>query len=335
MSEVALGALFALFAVTVYVIVDLECPRLRLFKISAAAAACGIAACSTTPTLTPQRILPSTVEVPAGHFRMGDAQGNGSPDELPVHDVAIRAFRMGRHEVTIGEFRRFVRATHHVTDAERNLEHDGCVGRKAPDGAKWEEGRGWIPGLSWQSPGYPVTENHPVACVSWNDVQAYLGWLNQSSGRRYRLPSEAEWEYAARAGSMTLYPWGDDPDAGCAQANGRDLTPWPDGGVWDSRMNCNDGHFAPAPVGSYAANRFGLQEMIGNVSELTQDCRHESYAGAPADGVAWTASSNCSSRVVRGGTFVYGPPGLRSANRTWSEPTYRVWYQGFRVVEER
>ena len=284
------------------------------------------------PASTPA--LPQTVAIPAGAFRMGDGDGNGASDERPVHEVKVRGFALGRHEVTIGEFRRFVAATGHVTDAERNIGHEGCVGRQAPDGAKWEEGRGWIPGLTWQAPGYPVAEHHPVACVSWNDVQAYLAWLSRSTGRRFRLPSEAEWEYAARAGSTTVYPWGDDPDKGCAQANGRDRTPWPDGGAWDSRLECNDGHFSPAPVGSYAANRFGLYEMIGNLSEWVQDCRHDDYVGAPADGSAWV-DGDCRFRLVRGGTFVYGPPGLRSANRTWNEPSYRVWYQGFRVVEDR
>ncbi len=278
--------------------------------------------------------LPVLVQVPAGSFRMGNGAGGGSADELPVHTVTLRAFALGRHEVTIGEFRRFVDATGHVTDAELNTGHAGCVGRRARDGAPWEEGRGWIAGLTWQAPGYPVTDEHPVACVSWNDVRAYLDWLNRSTGRRFRLPSEAEWEYAARAGSSAVYPWGDDPDAGCAQANGRDLTPWPDGGAWDSRMNCNDGHFSPAPVGRYAANAFGLTEMIGNLSEWTQDCRHDSYVGAPTDGSAWLAG-DCRERVGRGGTFVYGAAGLRSANRVANEPAYRVWYQGFRVAEDR
>lgn len=294
----------------------------------------GAVACTTAPRYSSARLLPQMLDIPAGQFRMGDGAGRGQADELPVHDVTIRAFRLGQHEVTIGEFRRFVTATNYLTDAERNLDHEGCYGRRAPDGSKWDVGRGWIAGTSWQAPGYPVTENHPVACVSFNDVQAYLDWLSRETGTRYRLPSEAEWEYAARAGTTTTYPWGDDPDAGCTRANGRDLTPWPDGGAWDQRMNCRDGHFSPAPVGTYAANAFGLHEMIGNVSEWVQDCRHDSYAGAPADGSAWT-DGDCNARLVRGGTFVYGPPGLRSANRTWSEPGYRVWYQGFRVVEER
>jgi formylglycine-generating enzyme required for sulfatase activity len=284
---------------------------------------------------TPAAVAPPTVTIPAGTFRMGDLSGNGSADERPVHEVRLRGFALGRHEVSIGEFRRFVVATGYRTDAERNVGHEGCYGRRARDGAPWEEGRGWIAGLTWQAPGYPVSEQHPVACVSWNDVQAYLDWLRRSTGRRFRLPSEAEWEYAARAGSQAVYPWGDDPDAGCTEANGRDLTPWPDGGAWEARLECHDGHFSPAPVGSYAANRFGLHEMIGNLSEWVQDCRHDSYDGAPADGSAWEQGGDCSSRLVRGGTFVYGPPGLRSANRTWSEPTYRVWYQGFRVVEDR
>jgi formylglycine-generating enzyme required for sulfatase activity len=278
---------------------------------------------------------PELVTVPAGRFRMGDLAGDGAKDERPVHEVAVRAFALGRHEVTIGEFRRFVVATGYLTDAERNAGHAGCYGRQAPAGASWETGRGWVRGLSWQAPGYPVSERHPVACVSWNDVQAYLDWLSRSTGRRYRLPTEAEWEYAARAGSQAAYPWGDDPDAGCPQANGRDLTPWPDGGAWDQRMNCDDGHFSPAPVGSYAPNRFGLHEMIGNLSEWVEDCRHDDYTGAPADGSAWRDGGDCGFRLVRGGTFVYGPTGLRTANRVWNEPSYRVWYQGFRVVEAR
>lgn len=300
----------------------------------AALAVLGLAACAAVPGPEATVLRPPTVTVPGGTFRMGDGAGNGQKDERPVHEVRVATFRMGRHEVTLGEFRRFVAATGYRTDAERGVGHEGCYGRRAPDGAPWDTGRGWITGLTWQSPGYPVTERHPVACVSWNDAQAYVEWLSRSSGHRFRLPSEAEWEYAARAGSTTTYPWGEDANAGCRQANGRDLTPWPDGGHWDERMACDDGHFAPAPVGSYAANRHGLTEMIGNLSEWVQDCRHDDYVGAPADGSAWI-DGDCSQHLVRGGTFVYGPPGLRVANRVWNEPWYRVWYQGFRVVEER
>ncbi len=295
---------------------------------------CAAASGCVAPPRAATSTLPQMITLPAGLFRMGDIGGGGQSDERPVHEVRIRSFRLGRHEVTIGEFRRFVTATSFLTDAERSTGHDGCVGRQARDGAPWEEGRGWIHGLTWRSPGYPVTDQHPVACVSWNDVQSYLVWLNRNTGRHFRLPTEAEWEYAARARSQTIYPWGSSPDEGCKEANGRDLTPWPDGGAWDTRMNCNDGQFWPAPVGSYAANRFGLTEMIGNLSEWTQDCQHDSYVAAPADGSAWL-NGDCSARVVRGGTFVYGPAGLRSANRVWNEPTYRVWYQGFRVAEDK
>ena len=259
-----------------------------VLQLLAVASATLFASCTTPVDRTPRLTShPDVVTIPAGDFTMGDLAGNGQADERPAHTVTVGVFALGRHEVSIGEFRKFAIATGYRTDAELNTGHEGCYGRRAPAGSSWDTGRGWIPGLNWQSPGYPVTDQHPVACVSWND----------------------------------------------AQATGRDLTPWPDGGTWDQRMNCNDGHFAPAPVGSYAANRFGPTEMIGNLSEWTDDCWHDDYVDAPTDDSAWQNGGDCGRRVVRGGTFVYGPAGLRSANRVGNEPTYRVWYQGFRVVK--
>jgi formylglycine-generating enzyme required for sulfatase activity len=267
------------------------------------------------------------VSLPAGRFQMGDGDGVGQADERPVHEVSVPAFRLSRFELTIGQFRRFVNATAYRTDSERNIAHDGCHARNFSGEVVW------MSGTSWRTQSYPTTEQYPVACVSWIDAQAFVEWLNRLTHRHFRLPTEAEWEYAARAGSTSRYPWGSNADEGCRHANGRDLTPMPNGKLWDQRMECSDGHYYPAPVGSYQANAFGLQEMIGNVSEWIQDCRNDSYDAAPSDGSAWI-TGNCAMRAVRGGTFTYGPQGLRSANRVWSEPDYRSWYLGMRLAED-
>jgi len=155
--------------------------------------------------------------------------------------------------------------------------------------------------------------------VSWNDAQTYVKWLVKATGKPYRLLSEAEYEYAARAGSMTAYPWGDDIKLdGQAMGNCNGC-----GSQWDGKET--------APVGSFAANRFGLYDMVGNAFEWTEDCKNQSYQGAPADGSPWT-SGNCKLRVVRGGSWLDSPAGLRPANRIGDSPGFRVNLVGFRVA---
>ncbi len=143
-------------------------------------------------------------------------------------------------------------------------------------------------------------DTRPVINVSWTDAREYAAWLSRKTGKQYRLPSEAEWEYAARAGSTTAYSWGPAIGRGNANCNGC-------GSQWDDKQT--------APVGRFAANRFGLHDMHGNVWEWVEDCRHETYAGAPRDGAAWTTSGDCSFRYVRGGAWLSNPRFARSANR--------------------
>ena len=225
------------------------------------------------------------VVIPAGTFQMGCESGRDCfDDERPVHTVTIsRPFALSKHEVTFDEYDRFAVAT----------------GRSRPDDEGWGRGR------------------RPVMRVSWNDVQEYVAWLSSETGSQYRLPSEAEWEYAARAGTTTAYSWGNDVGNNRANCDGC-------GSQWDDEMT--------APVGSFGANAWGLLDMRGNVGEWVQDCWHESYSGAPADGSAWTVGGDCSVRVLRGGSWFNGPRNLRAANRSWLGAGGRFDNFGFRVA---
>ena len=270
------------------------------------------------------------VAIPGGTFQMGVAGNAGSRDENPLHAVTVKPFRLGAREVTVGQFRQFVKATGYQTDAENDT--GGTRGCRVMDlqTGSWD----YRPGRSWKDPGFAQTNEHPVVCVSHNDVRKFVAWLSQASGQKFRLPSEAEWEYAARAGTKDPYFWGVKGDAGCAFANGADTTPWPDGSrAWGKKMNCRDGHFYTAPVGSFQPNPFGLYDMLGNVWEWLEDCYHTSYAGAPTDGSAWMSGS-CRLRVVRGGSWFDDPTRLRASYRDWSLPGDRGDFYGFRLAQD-
>jgi formylglycine-generating enzyme required for sulfatase activity len=215
-----------------------------------------------------------------------------------------------------------------VTDAERNVGAKGCFAWSDSDGkSDWREGH------SWRSPGFEQADRHPVVCVSWNDAQAYVQWLGRQTGQAYRLPSEAEWEYAARAGSSSSRPWGDDPKDACRHANGADQSRSPSGRtIWSSKHECNDGYYFTAPVGSYAPNRFGVNDMMGNAWEWVQDVWHENYSGAPSDGSVWSAGGDPVLRVIRGGSWYDLPRGLRSAGRVGYTPVDRNGFTGFRIA---
>ena len=159
------------------------------------------------------------------------------------------------------------------------------------------------------------TGRRPVIFVNWDDARSYVAWLSKITGKPYRLLSEAEYEYATRAGTTTAYPWGGEIGKNSANCDGC-------GSQWDQQT---------APVGSFAANGFGLYDMLGNVWEWTKDCYHDSYNGAPADGLAWT-SGNCSYRVLRSGSWNADPGYLRSAGRFGNTPEYRGSNLGFRVA---
>ena len=229
---------------------------------------------------------PEMVVLPTGRFRMGDLSGGGNSDEKPIHTVTItRRIAMGRYEVTFDDYDRFADAT---------------TGVDRPNDKGW--GRG----------------TRPVINVSQEDAQAYAVWLSEQTGKDYRLPSEAEWEYAARSGTTTRYSWGNEIGRNRANCHGC-------GSEWDLQ--------GTAPVGSFAANAFGLYDMHGNVWEWVEDCWHNNYTGAPSDGSARTGCDEALA-VLRGGSWYFNPQWLRSAYRYWSRPSLRDFYFGFRLVQD-
>ena len=258
---------------------------------------------------------PEMIVVPSADFMMGSpsSEEGRDDDEGPQHRVTIgSSFAVGVHEVTRGEFGRFVSST------GRSM-GDSCL--------TWKDGR-WKArsGLGWRSPGFSQGDSHPVVCVSWEDARAYVRWLSGETGASYRLLSESEWEYVARAGTQTRYWWGDSSSSQCRYANGADASSGLDWGV-----DCDDGYSRTSPVGSFGRNSFGLHDVHENVWEWVEDCWNDSYAGAPGDGSAWE-SGDCSRRVLRGGSWNDYPRVLRAAVRLRLDTGNRVDDAGFRVA---
>lgn len=273
---------------------------------------------------------PEMVFVPAGRFVMGAAPGEEQrtllPEEFrgrsqPQRSVSVGRFAAGKFEVTWGEYRAFAEATGRAAD--------GCF---VWSGKDFESDRA----KSWRDPGFAQGDAHPVTCVSWEDAGAYVAWLTGLTGRKYRLLTEAEWEYAARAGTTTTRYWGDDAGATCDYANGADRSSAarvPGAGDWYV-ADCDDRFAYTAPVGSYRPNAFGLHDMLGNAEEWVQDCWKPDYTGAPANGSAVTAG-DCTMRTVRGGSWIDSPIGVPAAYRVGSHVTIRVSRRGFRVAADR
>jgi formylglycine-generating enzyme required for sulfatase activity len=271
------------------------------------------------------RDCPEMVVIAAGSFTMGSSDAEKSwaashggtlgsvADEAPQHEFTLRPFALGKYPVTRGEYAAFARETGRSAG-------DGC-GR---DSFKWDKD----PSLNWQAPGFTQTERDPVVCVSWEDAQAYVAWLNGKArpgagDGPYRLPTEAEWEYAARAGTTTKFWWGDDDSQASSYAWYKD-----------------DSGGRTHPVGRKPANAFDLYDMAGNVWQWTADCYAESYVGVPTDGSANetgvsdprpNGTKKCM-RVDRGGSWLYPAWLLRSATRERNPADFRDRIMGFRVA---
>ncbi|CAK0740104.1 formylglycine-generating enzyme [Gammaproteobacteria bacterium] len=283
---------------------------------------------SLTSTLGPptsknqQSFEPEMISIPVGNFLMGSptAERERDNDEGPLHRVNIRAFTLGKYEVTVGEFRAFVSSSGYHIEA-------GCF--------EWDVSNNqWVFQADgyWDRPGFSQTDRNPVACVNWNDAQAYIRWLAKRTAKPYRLPTEAEWEYAARAGTTTAWYWGENLNSTCQYANVADQTKGPNNYSWIERHECSDEYFFSAPVGSFQPNGFGLYDILGNVWEWTCSEYQERYSGEEQR----CSSSNSTNgrRVLRGNSWYNGPWWVRVADRYRYSPEVRYSNLGFRVAHD-
>ena len=254
---------------------------------------------------------PEMVVIPRGDFIMGSTAGQPGheSDEAPARRIAIGArIAVARYSVSVSEYDTFVTVTGYRPGA-------GC---RTYEGGRWVE----LPELSFRNPGFKQTGDHPVVCVNWNDAKGYTAWMSARLGGEYRLPSEAEREYATRAGTSTAFWWGNNIA--------------PSQAAYDWSLAFATGPRGAAltgtvPVASFEANPWGLYQMHGNVSEWVEDCWNDSYRSAPVDSSAWQ-SGDCRLRVLRGGSWGYAPKDLRSAYREGATLSFRNFNFGFRVV---
>ena len=266
--------------------------------------------------------IPQMIELPGGTFQMGSEAGDA--DEAPIRTVVVAPFAIGTFEVTVQEFRAFAQDT-------GLYQMMGC---RYYDGAT----RLGDTNRKWDAPGFDQAEDFPVVCVSWDEAVAYTKWLSAESGDAFRLPTEAEWEYAARAGQTGENPWAREAGA-CGFMNASDqarVTAIKMGKFGQSRsdppsafagFDCNDGWVFTAPVGSYAPNSFGLHDMLGNAWEMTTGCFKYAQLDDGSD------SNFCLRRAPRGGSWLLGPGYLRYANRGSIQHDHRNFTIGFRVAK--
>jgi formylglycine-generating enzyme required for sulfatase activity len=319
---------------------------LVLFLSACASGGAGVAASGFTNALGMHML-----RIPAGEFVMGSEEPIESlqkayplaekyrlenlSDEAPAHKVRItRAFYMGATEVTVGQFRQFVAQSGYVP--ESIADGTGGYGYNAQyDASKSKRGdafEGRDVRYSWQNPGFAQTDTHPVVNVTWGDAQALAAWLSKKEGRSYHLPTEAQWEYAARAGTTTRYHCGDDPQCLLQVANTFDESSkpqWPQFAA--NALNGNDGYAFTAPVASFAPNAFGLYDMHGNAWEWTQDLYGEDYyAKSPVNDPQGPQVGEI--YVRRGGSWHTWSLYARSSYRNWNTPQTRYTLVGIRLV---
>jgi formylglycine-generating enzyme required for sulfatase activity len=259
---------------------------------------------------------PWMVTVPSGHFMMGSPDGEKSrnADESPMHEVQINyALSVSKYLITRGEWRKYVSVT------GRSVGGD-CYG--------FEKSSKY----TWQNPGFPQEDSHPVVCVTWNEAVGYAAWLSKKTRHKYRLLTEAEYEYVARANTEGAYWWGTTDDNQCNVTNGADAALRTGNGPssWSYAL-CRDGFAFTSPVDHFTANAFGVHDATGNVSSWTQDCYRDTYGGAPTDGSAWETDA-CDARVIRGGSWADPPSRLRVADRYRANSSWATTSVGFRLA---
>jgi formylglycine-generating enzyme required for sulfatase activity len=278
---------------------------------------------------------PELVVVPAGRVLIGSTEAETARENVPMDYAArerpqvtvtiAKPFAVGKFEVTRGQYARFIAASGYMPPR-------GCAVWDFPK-AKFADDAT----KSWENPGFVQVDSEPVLCVSFGDAMAYTKWLSDLTGKRYRLLSETEWEYAARAGTSTARHWGEGREDACKNASVFDLGAATKVGMVkgvDDQFSCaDDGFTYTAPVGSFSANAFGLHDMLGNASEWVMDCYNPTYDGAPADGSA-RLTGNCAQRLTRGGAWSGKPWIVRAAERGRANADGRNSPLGFRVARE-
>ena len=273
--------------------------------------------------------------IPEGCFQMGQTETETNyllekagteqynkyyKDELPRHQACLTGFWMAQTAVTVKQFRQFVEETGYQTDAEKQ----GKAWIYNQDTQwKWEEREGY----TWKNPGYEQGDNHPVVNVSWTDAKTFIAWLSKKTGQNYRLPTEAQWEYAARAGSTAMRFWGDSEAEACKYANigGKETG-------WSPSFPCDDGFTFTSPVGTYKPNAFNLYDMLGNTWEWCEDMFNPKAYDFPSDkDPLMTEGNPFGFRVYRGGSWLNVPQRVRSAYRFRFSWNIRLSNLGFRV----
>ena len=271
------------------------------------------------------------VIIPGGRFVMGSppTEQGRTLWEGPQREVIVRSFALSKFDVTRAEYARFVSETGYNTSGCAIFEYVG-------PGSFLGAGHYFVfrRDHDWRSPGFAQTDRDPAVCVSWDDAQVYIRWLSAKTGRSYRLPTEAEWEYAARGGTTTSRYWGDDNTDQCRHANGADQAlgaTFPD---WSHgrAATCSDGYVYTSPVGSFPPNRFGLYDMLGNFAQWTLDCFRGTLSGTGLDR-SYLRDDECTGRVLRGSSWSDLPMwALRAAGRMQNDPDARLAEFGFRLA---
>jgi len=271
------------------------------------------------PSLTPGKTFrdcpdcPEMVVIPPGRFEMG----GDDRFERPIHEVEISySFAVGKFEITRGEYEAF----------------EAITGREMGNSCQTYENDNFdlVSNRNWRNPGTAQSSREPVVCVDWGDAKAYVAWLSRKTKTQYRLLSEAEWEYMARAGGSSRYPFNSSAKDLCKLGNIADLS----AGLNFGNLSCRDGYVQTAPAGSFKANAFGVYDIVGNVMEWVEDCRHDNYVGAPSDGSAWTTGDdyNCSYRVSRSSSWSSSLREVRLSYRQLQSMKDRLSSVGFRVA---
>lgn len=267
-------------------------------------------------------LCPEMIALPAGVFTMGSPageRGRNNVEGAPRPVMIRKPFALGRVEITVEQFSTFVSETGLSVGNTCRL-----IAKVDGDTVGWSE-----PKASFMQPGYDVSPVHPVGCISWHQAQAYVAWLRRRTGKPYRLPTEAEWEYAARAGTTTAFSFGDDETQLCTYARFADLgTPF----AWRAGCRNETAGYGPFPVGTLTPNPWGLFDMHGNVWEWVEDCWTPNAAEIPTDGTAFTRTGGCEAGVVRGGSWASGATRLRSAMRLPQTVGRHDENMGFRVA---